>query len=153
MLTLASVVTLLLFALVVSQPFFYALALGQASTQLSASAYVELRQRINAVIAKPLVQLYGGTIVSCIFVVVLALRVSATVLVVCSVLAALSLVVDLVIAVQRNVPINQRMNGWSTAEVPSDWETHRAQWNAAFTVRQVVLTLGFVALVVGVAQR
>ena len=86
----------------VSQPLFYLVALGPVSGELSALAYVELRQRINAVMNV------------------------------------------------RLVAINTRMDDWSPADVPADWETHRARWTAAFATRQVVLAVADAALLVGV---
>jgi hypothetical protein len=60
------------------------------------------------------------------------------------------LVVDAVLAVRRNVPINARMDSWSLANVPADWQEHRAGWMAAFSIRQAVLALAYAALLAGV---
>jgi hypothetical protein len=151
MLTLASIVALILYAHVVSQPFFYALALSEASTALSASAYVELRQRINKAIAKPLVQVYATAFIATVVTSGLALRVHAWFFALCTALAAIALALDLVVAVKRNVPINERMNAWNAEDVPPEWAQERAAWNEAFTVRQVILLIGFGLLAVGVS--
>lgn len=150
MLTLVSIAALLLYAMVVSQPFFFALALSEASSALSAAAYVELRQRINASIQKPLVQVYTAALLACLVLVVLGIVYGGVVLPVFAGIASLVLPLDLFIAVKRNVPINEAMNGWSLTEIPPDWAEQRARWNAAFTLRQALLTFGFVALTLGV---
>jgi hypothetical protein len=149
MLSLASAVTLLLFAFVVSQPFFYLLALDRASNALAGPAYVALRQQINAAIEKPLIRLYVITLLAAIALSVLAFVQGARGLALGSGIAAICLAVDAVLAVKRNVPINTIMNAWSTSDLPEEWATYRAHWNAAFTARKVVLAAGFLALVAG----
>ena len=154
MLELALFITLLLFALVVSQPLFYLLALGRASGALSAPAYVELRQRINAVMNVRLVPLYGATLASALVLAWAAFARSEIPLGAAALIAAAGLVADAILAVRRNVPINTLMDGWSPAHAPSDWEAQRARWTAAFAVRQLVLSLAYAALLAGaVASR
>jgi len=47
-----------------------------------------------------------------------------------AVVAILSLVLDLVLAVRLNVPINKRMNGWSLASIPDDWQDQRVLYSS-----------------------
>jgi hypothetical protein len=149
-LTLATFTTLALFALVVSQPLFYLVALGSVSGKLSAPAYVELRQRINAVMNVRLVPLYGATLVSALLLAWVAFAREERVLGAAALIAVAGLVADAALAVRRNVPINTRMDAWSPTDVPADWETHRARWTAAFATRQIVLTVAYAALLAGV---
>ena len=149
-LAVATFTTLVLFALVVSQPLFYLVALGPAAGALSASAYVELRQRINAIMNVRLVPLYGATLASTLLLVWLALARGERLLGAAALIALAGLVVDAVLAVRKNVPINTQMDGWSATNVPADWETHRARWTAAFATRQVVLTIAYGTLLAGV---
>ena len=150
MLELATFTTLALFAVVVSQPLFYLVALSRASGALSAPAYVELRQRINEVMNVRLVPLYGATLVSTLVLIWAAFARGERVLGAAALIAVAGLVTDAVLAVRRNVPINTRMDGWSPTNVPADWETHRARWTAAFSTRQIVLAFAYSALLVGV---
>ncbi len=150
MLAFATFTTLVLFALVMSQPLFYLVALGRASGALSAPAYVELRQRINAVMNVRLVPLYGATLVSALLLAWAAFAREERVLGAAALLAVAGLAADAVLAIRRNVPINTFMDAWSPTNVPADWETHRARWTAAFATRQVVLALAYAALLVGV---
>lgn len=149
MLDLALLVTLGLFAFVVSQPLFYWVALGRASTALSAPAYVELRQRINAVMNQRFPRLYGAAAVSAVVVLGLAVAEGASLVAVTTVVAIVGLVVDAVLAIRRNVPINAMMDGWAPGDVPADWEVHRARWSAAFATRQRVLGVAFASLLLG----
>ena len=150
MLELAIFLTLVLFALVVSQPLFYLVALGRASHALSAPAYVELRQQVNAVMNVRLVPLYGATFASVAWLAWAALARGESLLAAAALFALAGLVADGVLAVRRNVPINALMSGWSPASPPADWEAQRARWSAAFSVRQIVLSVTYAALLAGV---
>lgn len=153
MLAALSILTLFAFTLVMSQPLFFLFALGRASLGISGPAYVELRQRINAAITRPLVVVYAITFVGCLAVAGLAAKAGATTTAVGVGLAALTLAVDLAIAAKGNVPLNAEMNRWDPSAPPSDWPEKRAAWHRIFAVRQVVLCLGFVAFVVGAFAR
>ena len=150
MIELATFTTLALFALVMSQPLFYLVALSRASGALSAPAYIELRQRINAVMNVRLVPLYGATLLSTLVLVWAAFARGERLLAAAALIALAGLVVDAIVAVRRNVPINTQMDGWSLTNAPSDWEAHRARWTAAFSTRQVVLAVAYAALLAGV---
>lgn len=149
MLTLVHFATLLLFALVVSQPFFYLLALGAVSDSLSGPTYVEMRQAINRVMNRRLVPLYVATLVSALLLCGLAARAGALGLALGSAGAIVGLAIDAVLAVRRNVPINNVMDTWNTADLPAEWADHRRRWRDAFATRQAVLAAAFACLLTG----
>jgi hypothetical protein len=153
-LSIVTFLALLLFALVVSQPFFFLVALGRASDALSGPAYVELRQRVNAVMNVRLLPLYGATAASTALLAWLAFARAERGLGAAAVAALAGLVADAILAVRRNVPINARMDAWSPAAPPADWADHRARWREAFAVRQAVLSISYAILLAGaVASR
>jgi hypothetical protein len=147
---LLALITVLLYAVVVSQPLFYALALGRASTALGAASYVELRQRINAAIAGPLVRVYAAAFAAASALAVVALVSGKWPTALGGAIGASGLVLDLAIAVRRNVPINRRMDGWTATTIPDDWMDHRSRWSAALTLRGWLLGACFLALVAGI---
>lgn len=149
MLATLSVITLFPLTLIMSQPLFFAFALGRASLALSGPAYAELRQRINGAITKPLVVVYALTFVACLAVASLAAMDGAKTTAAGVGLAALMLVIDLGIAAKGNVPLNAAMNRWDPGALPEDWARKRAAWHRVFAVRQVVLSIGYLAFVVG----
>ena len=153
MIWVTSWISLALLTVVVSQPLFYSLALGRATRQLGPSAYVELRQQINATIARPFVRLYIATLVSLLALVAGALIQAARLLALGAATAGVALIVDAVLAAKLNVPINARMDGWSVANVPSDWQTQRAHWDHALAIRRVVLLAGYAALTLALTAR
>lgn len=146
MLALASWTALVLLTIVVSQPLFYWLALGRATQQLDALAYVALRQQINAAITQRLTRLYIATLLSLIALVATALVQSAWPLACGACVAAAALIADAVLALKLNVPINTRMDSWTPATIPGDWQAERSHWDRALAVRRAVLLVGFAAL-------
>lgn len=147
MLAALTIATLLLYTLVMSQPLFFAFALGRVSLALTGPAYAELRQRINGAITRPLVVVYALTFVGCAAVASVALRDGAMGIASGVGLAAATLLVDLALASKGNVPLNSAMNQWDPNALPADWATTRAAWHRIFAVRQVVLSVGYVAFV------
>jgi hypothetical protein len=98
MLVASSWMSLLLFATVVSQPLFYWLALGRATRQLSARAYVELRQQVNLAIKQRLTRLYLGTLLSLLGLIVYAFVERAWWLAMGAWVALIALVLEVVLA-------------------------------------------------------
>lgn len=150
MLGLATFVTLVLFALVASQPLFYLFVLTSAADALSGPAYVELRQRVNAVMNVRLLPLDAATLASTGLVAWLAFARAERLLAATALAALAGLVVDASLAVRRNVPINAQMDGWDPASPPADWEAQRTRWREAFATRQAVLPAAFAILLAGV---
>ncbi|MFN0063232.1 MAG: hypothetical protein ACKVPX_12065 [Myxococcaceae bacterium] len=61
-------------------------------------------------------------------------------------LAIACLVMDAVLAIKLNVPINSAINGWRTSALPEDWQTYRARWHRALAIRRIFLVGGLLAL-------
>ncbi|WP_322770713.1 DUF1772 domain-containing protein, partial [Frankia sp. Cr1] len=69
----------------------------------------------------------------------------------CTVLAGLtvlSLATNIVVTVRGDLPINVAMASWQADNPPSDWENHRARWNAFNRIRTVAAVTAFVLLAV-----
>ncbi len=67
--------------------------------------------------------------------------------------ALLCLLLDLVLMMRENVPINGVMDRWSTTSYPEDWEQYRRRWFAVFRSRQVLLLVGFSSVLAGAVFR
>jgi hypothetical protein len=150
MLAAATWSSLVLFATVVSQPLFYWMALGRATRQLSAPAYVELRQQVNLAIKQRLTRLYIATLLSLLVLIVTAFIERGWSLAMGAWIALLALVMDVVLAKRLNVPINTRMDAWSLGQIPEDWQDQRVLWDAALGTRRIVLLLGFASLTLAI---
>lgn len=150
---IAIVVNLLIYSTVVSQPLFYIVALTSAQRSMSGPAYIELRQRINAVMNRRVPLIYSTTLITMLVLLALSWRADDGRLLVTSVVALLCLVADVALMVRESVPINTVIDRWSTTDYPGDWDVYRRRWFAVFDVRQVVLLVGFVSLLIGAVFR
>jgi hypothetical protein len=153
MIKLAMLVNLVMFAIVASQPLFYAVALRHASRALSAPAYIELRNAINVVMERRVPAVYLGTLTTGVGVLGLSLRDGERWLGATSAVALAALLADAVIMLRGSVPINRVIDTWTPTQYPADWESHRSRWMAVFAVRQGLLAIGFVSLVAGAVFR
>lgn len=149
MIRIAMLLNLVVFSIIVSQPFFYLLALTAAQRGLSAAAYIELRQRINPVMTRRVPLIYGAALVTSVALVALAFAAGNGLVLGTGALALLGLIADLGYMIRENVPINHVMDRWSTSDYPSDWQAYRDKWFGMFAYRQALLALAFGSLLVG----
>jgi hypothetical protein len=153
MIRIASVASLIAYSIVVSQPLFYIVAMGKAQRALSAAAYIELRQCINSVMTRRVPVIYLSSLATVLVVLVLSLRSWNWSRLVTATIALLCLVIDIILMMRENVPINGVIDQWSTTNNPKDWESYRAKWFEIFAYRQIVLLVGFFALLVGAVSQ
>ena len=149
MIRVAIITNLLAYSTVVSQPLFYIVALTSAQRAMSGSAYVELRQRINAVMNRRVPAIYLITLVTILVLLVLSWRAGALRVLITTIVSLLCLVADIALMVRENVPINGVIDRWSTTNYPGDWDVYRTKWFTIFGYRQVVLLVGFISLLIG----
>jgi len=149
MIRIAIITNLIAYSIVVSQPLFCIVALGRAQQALSAAAYIELRQRINFVMTSRVPVIYLSTLVTGLLVLVLSLRLRDWSGLATAAVPLLCLVIDIIFMMRENVPINGVIDQWSTTNYPEDWEMYRTKWFEIFAYRQVLLLVGFFALLVG----
>jgi hypothetical protein len=139
----------LAYSTVASQPLAYGIALTAAQRALSASAYVELRQRINEVMTRRVPVIYLATLLTSAGSLVLSWHAQNWNVFTTTAIAFVCLVTDMALMLRENVPINKVIDRWSATAPPADWETYRNQWFFVFRFRQVILLLGFTSIVVG----
>lgn len=149
MIRVAIFANLLAYSTIASQPLFYIVALTSAQRALSGSAYVELRQRINAVMNRRVPVIYLTTLVTTLVLLVLSWRAGASRVLITTIVALVCLVADLALMMRENVPINGVIDRWSPTDHPGDWDVYRSKWFAIFAYRQVILLVGFISLLIG----
>jgi hypothetical protein len=140
---------LLAYSTVASQALFCIVAMTSAQRALSGAAYVELRQRVDSVMTRRVPVIYSTTLATLLALLVLSWRGRAWTVLATTIVALLSLLVDIALMLRESVPINQVIDRWSTANLPDDWEAYRSRWFAILGYRQVVLLVGLVGLLFG----
>lgn len=150
---IAMLANLVAYSIVVSQPLAYIVVMTRAQRSLSAPAFVELRQRINAVMTRRVPVIYSLTLATTLILLPLSLLGGAWGVLAAAIVALVCLLVDAMFMLRENVPINGVIDQWSTTTYPEDWQDYRAKWFAIFAYRQVVLLVGFLSLLVGAVFR
>lgn len=63
------------------------------------------------------------------------------------VIAAFAYAAMLVAFFVFNAPVNEALNGWTSATLPADWATYRLRWEAGHALAALMSVVGLVALV------
>jgi hypothetical protein len=140
------IITLFAYSLVLSQHFFYWLAMTRASKRLSAGAYIEIRQQIDASLQLSLRVSYYGCLIVCSLLLLFSFSEATGTEAVLAGLAWLALAADIVISMKGNVPINKVINQWRPDAYPANWQDYRQRWFRIYRIRQWSAAAGFIAL-------
>ncbi|HEX7902259.1 MAG TPA: hypothetical protein VF487_00170 [Chitinophagaceae bacterium] len=142
-------ITLLMYAFIVGQSFFYILALSNATKKMQAIAYIETRKLIDAELQSKLSLVYYAALGASVLLTAFSVVNPNGILFISSVIALIALVIDVVFALKGNVPLNKTINSWSETQYPDNWQQVRSKWFSIYHIRQVVNIVGFVSLLAG----
>jgi uncharacterized membrane protein len=142
-------ITLLTYAFIVGQSFFYILALSNASKKMQASSYIETRKLIDAELQSRLSLVYYAALAASILLTAFSIVNPNGILFISSVIALIALVIDIAIALKGNIPINKTINSWSSSNYPANWQQFRSKWFSIYHIRQAVNIAGFISLLGG----
>ncbi|HEX7846278.1 MAG TPA: hypothetical protein VF476_10805 [Chitinophagaceae bacterium] len=139
-------ITLVCYAFVVGQSFFYMLALSGASKKMQAPAYIETRQLIDRELQQSLSLVYYITLGTLLLLTAFSVVNPSGLLFISSVIALIALLVDVILALKGNVPLNKVINGWTVSNYPSNWKQYRSRWFNFYHIRQTANIAGFIML-------
>jgi hypothetical protein len=142
-------ITLALYAVIVSQSLFYILALSDTMRKMQLSTYIESRKLIDQNLRKTLTSVYYLALASSLLLTAFAATNPSGVLFISSLVAFFLLLLDAMLSLKGNVPINDLINSWTENDHPTDWQKYRARWFCIYQVRQVANIAGFIALLTG----
>ncbi|HPH86502.1 MAG TPA: hypothetical protein PLC48_13620 [Ferruginibacter sp.] len=141
--------TLLAYSFIVSQSFMYILSLSQVQMSLDAGAYTSFRKLVDSSMRSNFKYAIYGALLANIFLLVTTIKTPGSPLFITAAIAFVALVIDIMLTLKGNLPINDIINTWSPGQIPSNWETFRAKWFHIFQFRQIANITGFLALLVG----
>ena len=142
-------ITMLMYAFVISQSFFYLLAMSGTMKRMQAETYIETRNLLTKNLQTPLQLVYYTALASSILLTAFCVVNPSGLLFICSVIALIALVADVLLAVKGNVPLNNFINSWTAIKYPENWEQYRHKWFRLYHVRQALNITGFVSLLAG----
>ena len=142
--------TILTYSIIVSQSFMYILALKRVQVALEAVPYIEFRKRIDASMRSNFKYVVYTALLANLLLVVFTIKNPGSLLFLSATIAFIALIIDTLITVKGNLPINDVINGWNSDSYPANWADYRIKWLHTFQYRQIANIAGFVSLLIGV---
>jgi hypothetical protein len=142
-------ITLMLYAFVISQSFFYILAMSNVLKNMQPATYIESRKLLDKSLRTSLSIVYYSALIASVALVAFCVINPTGVLFICSLVALAALIADLVLTIKGNRPINETINTWSASDYPANWKEYRSKWFMVYNIRQVANIIGFVSLLAG----
>ena len=142
-------ITLLMYAVVISQSFFYILAMSMTLKKMRAQTYIETRNLLTTNLQAPLQIVYYTTLSASVLLTAFCVVNPGGLLFITSLIALVALLADVVLALKGNIPLNKYINSWSSWDYPDNWQQYRAQWFNLYHIRQALNITGFVSLLAG----
>lgn len=143
-------INLLAYSFIVSQSFSYIIALTDTQKNMEADTYIELRKLLDKNFKKKYKFVIYISLVSSTVLTILTSMNTSSILFIGSAIALLALIIDIMLTLIGNMPINNLINTWTKDNYPSDWKTYRSKWLSIFSKRQIVTITGFLCLLIGV---
>lgn len=141
--------TLLAYSIIVSQSFMYILALKDVQLSLDATSYTELRKLIDSSMRSTFKYVIYAALLANLVLVISTIRNPGSLLFITTAIAFAALILDTLLTVKGNLPVNDVINTWSADSYPSNWAEFRTKWLTIFQYRQIANITGFVALLIG----
>lgn len=142
-------ITMLLYAFIISQSFFYILAMSGIMKKMQAETYIETRNLLTQKLKVPLQVIYYTALSSSLLLTAFCVVNPTGWLFISSMIALITLVADSLLAVKGNIPLNKYINSWTTANYPNNWQQYRAKWFSHYHIRQAINITGFISLLAG----
>ena len=142
-------ITLLMYAVVISQSIFYILAMAGTMKRMQAETYIETRNLLTPKLETPLQIVYYTALSASVLLTAFCVVNPNGLLFITSAIAFVALLTDALLAVKGNIPLNKFINSWTSGNYPQNWKQYRAQWFTLYHIRQALNITGFVSLLGG----
>jgi len=127
----------------------YILSLKEVQLNLGANAYTEIRKLTDiSMRASFKYVIYAALLANVLFLIVTAKNPTSLIFL-SAIISLLALVVEIMLTLKGNLPINDVINTWSADTIPANWTSFREKWFAIFQYRQVASITGFLSLLIG----
>lgn len=143
---------LIFLLIIVSQGIFYLFALSKAFSEISITAYAEIRNSTDRVIESRLKFVYPMAVLLGLITTLSLIKSPGSLAFITAAIACACLLIDLILAIKFNMPINALFNEFDTGSRDLDWESLRRTWLKFMCFRGVIQVLGFLSLLVGLVK-
>ncbi|MEI9809910.1 MAG: hypothetical protein WDO16_19710 [Bacteroidota bacterium] len=141
--------TLMLYTLVISQSFFYILAMSNVMKNMQPATYIESRHLLDKNLQHSLRIVYYLALASSVLLVSFCVTNPSGLLFICALIALVSLLADILLTLKGNQPLNRIINTWTKSDYPDNWKEYRSKWLSIYNIRQIANIIGFVSLLTG----
>lgn len=142
-------ITLILNTVVTSQSFFYILAMSNTMKNMQPATYIESRKFLDKNLQNSLKNIYYLALAASVLLVSFCIINPSGLLFTCSVIALVLLLIDVMLALKGNIPLNKIFNSWTASSYPENWKQYRSKWFVIYNIRQAANIIGFVCLLAG----
>lgn len=142
-------ITLLAYTMITSQAFMYILSLRQVQLNLTGNAYTEVRKLIDSSMRVSFRYVIYAALLANVLLVIITAKTPGSLVFISASIALLALIVEIVLTLKGNLPINDVINSWPVDGIPANWATFRDKWFSIFQYRQIASIIGLVSLVIG----
>jgi len=143
-------INLLAWSVMVSQSFSYIIALRNVQVNMAAGTYIELRKLLDKNFRKKYSIVVYTTLASSTILLIICCVEPTSFLFISSAIAWIALIIDTILTIKGNMPINNIINTWTKENYPDNWYSYRSKWLSIFGKRQVAVITGFLSLLLGV---
>ena len=141
--------TVIVYSIIAAQSFMYIIALKNTQNSMGAGSYIELRKLLDTNFrANFTIVVYAALILN-LLLLIFTIKSPGSILFITAAIAFILLVVDVVLTLKGNLPINDIINTWTPEQYPSNWKEYRAKWLDIFQYRQLANITGFLSLLAG----
>ncbi|OHV41394.1 hypothetical protein BCD49_07925 [Pseudofrankia sp. EUN1h] len=146
MMTALAVVALVLAGLVAGTMTVGLVAIRPAMHSLPVASYITVKQAFDASYPRFMVPLQLAALVTSLALTVTAAVDDSTTSAALAGVGFVLLLVNVVVTVRGDLPINIAMASWRPEEPPADWERHRVRWDRFNAIRTAAAVTGLVLL-------
>lgn len=141
--------TLLLYSIVAAQSISYIISLTDVQKKMNASEYIVFRKLTDKNFRLKFANVVYATLLLNLALVIVTIIQFNMLLLICAGIAMLAFVIDVLLMLKDNLPINAIINTWTVEDYPSNWAEYREKWFSVFRLRQIANLVGFVSLLIG----
>ena len=124
--------------------------MSNVQKNLQPHTYIEVRKLIDKNFRKKYSWVIYLVLTSSTLLTVLCSVQPGCILFITSAIAWIALIIEILLAVKGNMPINKAIDSWEKNDYPDDWNAYRTKWFSIYTKRQIANIIGFLSLLVGV---
>jgi hypothetical protein len=141
---------LMSYLIVTSQLLFYLVILADAMKMISLNNYFEQRRVIDTLMNRRFRIIYYACLLLSLLTTLLAGFAPRSPFFISTTVAFLCVVIDVIIAQKKNIPLNRLSNTYVTGSENQEWEHIRTEWLKFIQYRGAFIVVGMIALLIGI---